>query len=94
MKVYYNGKQVRTSKTHNYTHAVIDLNGKAISCHSTKEAAEKQIRSKLSSNEQVREGVKRVNKNNPEALARRLADCDRWEAEIKSWKIVELEARD
>lgn len=41
MKFFYNGKQVRTSKTHSYTHAIIDLDGKVVSCHGSLEAATK-----------------------------------------------------
>lgn len=32
MKFYYNGKLVRTSKSHHYTHALISATGKAITC--------------------------------------------------------------
>lgn len=41
MKFYYNGQQVRTSKTHVYTHGIMGTNGKIISCHGSREAAEK-----------------------------------------------------
>lgn len=39
MKFFYNGKQVRTSKTHNYTHGIIDTMGKVVSCHGSLESA-------------------------------------------------------
>lgn len=41
MKFFYNGKQVRTSKTHLYTHGLVNTKGKVVSCHGSKEAAEK-----------------------------------------------------
>lgn len=43
MKFYYNGELVRTSKNHNYTHAILTPNGIA-SCSSRKETAESEIR--------------------------------------------------
>lgn len=44
MKFYYNGKQVRTSKTHEYHFGILSINGDAInSCHATREAAEKEM---------------------------------------------------
>ena len=39
MKFDYNGKQVRTSKTHTYTHGILDNHGKVVSCHGSLEAA-------------------------------------------------------
>lgn len=47
-KFYYNGKLVRTSKTHHYTHAVINTKtGKAVGCRSSREAAEAIIASEI-----------------------------------------------
>ena len=41
MKFYYNGKLVRTSQTHTYTHAVLDLEtGECIGCRSSEQAAQ------------------------------------------------------
>lgn len=52
-KFYYNGKLIRTSANHIYTHAVIkgEKNGKYLveGCRSTKEAAEQIITAKISS---------------------------------------------
>ena len=49
MKFYYNGKLVRTSKNHVYTHAVIDMsNGHVEGCRANKEAAESIISSEIS----------------------------------------------
>lgn len=31
-KFYYNGKLIRTSENHHYTHAVFDGNGKLVGC--------------------------------------------------------------
>jgi hypothetical protein len=42
MKFYYNGKKVRTSKTHIYTHGIIDTTGKVVSCHGSLGAAVKE----------------------------------------------------
>ncbi|MBQ2895041.1 MAG: hypothetical protein IJE92_05940 [Clostridia bacterium] len=47
MKFYYNGQLVRTSKTHTYTHAVIDGNGKARACASSFELAQKALAREL-----------------------------------------------
>lgn len=41
MKFYYNGKLIRTSKSHTYTHAVIDtVTGGCKGCRASKETAE------------------------------------------------------
>jgi hypothetical protein len=48
MKYYYNGKLVRTSKNHIYTHAVIDIsNMKVIGCRGSLEKAESLLTSEL-----------------------------------------------
>lgn len=48
MKFYYNGKLVRTSKTHEYTHAVIDMSdGSLKGCRACKENAEALIKSEI-----------------------------------------------
>ncbi len=48
MKFYYNGKLVRTSKTHAYTHAVIDITtGGCKGCRTSKESAEAVISSEI-----------------------------------------------
>ena len=52
MKFYYNGKLMRTSKNHVYTHAVV-ANGNCLSCSSTFEGAKKVIYSEISHYERV-----------------------------------------
>lgn len=44
MKFYYNGKLMRTSKTHEYKYAIITENGCCCSCHGTLESAQKEFR--------------------------------------------------
>ncbi len=44
MKFYYNGKLMRTSKTHEYHYAIVKVDGsKAWSCHGTYNAAQKEM---------------------------------------------------
>ena len=44
MKFYYNGKLVRTSKTHEYHYAIVKADGsKARSCHGTLKAAQNEM---------------------------------------------------
>lgn len=43
MKFYYKDKLIRTSKTHNYTHAVLTANEKLLACASSYELAVKAI---------------------------------------------------
>lgn len=40
MKFYYNGKLLRTSETHTYTHAVINGAGKCVGCRTSQKAAQ------------------------------------------------------
>ena len=48
MKFYYNGKLIRTSKTHIYTHACINIETMyCAGCSSTKEGAEKVKQDKI-----------------------------------------------
>lgn len=47
MKFYYNGKLVRTSKSHEYSHGVLH-NGKVVSCHGSRELAFKEMTSRIS----------------------------------------------
>ena len=54
MKFYYNGKLVRTSKTHAYTHAVLTPNGDTFSCSSSREGAVKALQAKINEWEQIR----------------------------------------
>ena len=42
MKFYYDNKLIRTSKSHAYTHALIDQNCKAVTCSATREGCEKE----------------------------------------------------
>ena len=50
MKFYYEGKLIRTSKNHVYTHAVIDMaSGKLIGCRASEDAARSVISSEISS---------------------------------------------
>lgn len=44
MKFYYNGKLMRTSKTHEYKYAIVSENDVLWSCHGTLEAAQKEFR--------------------------------------------------
>lgn len=55
MKFYYNGKLVRTSKTHEYRYAIVTEAGNLISCHGTREAAEKEFRKPIASCESTLE---------------------------------------
>lgn len=48
MKFYYGDKLIRTSKNHVYTHAVLSPEGKTFTCSSSREGAEKTLRSKIS----------------------------------------------
>ena len=49
MKFYYNGKLVRTSKTHEYHFGILEpKTGKIVSCHGTYEAAQKEHRRPIS----------------------------------------------
>lgn len=43
MKFYYNDKLIRTSKTHVYTHALLDQSSKAVTCSATREGCEKEL---------------------------------------------------
>ena len=43
MKFYYNDKLLRTSKTHVYTHALLDHNGNVITCSATREGCKKEL---------------------------------------------------
>lgn len=48
MKFYYNGKLVRTSKSHTYTHAVIDIStGGCKGCRTSRDTAEAIITSEV-----------------------------------------------
>lgn len=52
MKFYYNGKLVRTSKNHEYTHAVIDItNNACVGCRVGADKAEAIIRGEISATE-------------------------------------------
>lgn len=46
MKFYYNGKLLRTSKTHHYTHAIVDVSNDAlVGCRSDYQAAVNELNS-------------------------------------------------
>ena len=48
MKFYYNNKLVRTSKNHEYTHAIIDMkSGECIGCRTSYEACQSFINTEL-----------------------------------------------
>jgi len=47
-KFYYNGKLVRTSKTHVYTHAVINDNGDVLRCSANEKLARSFMTSEIS----------------------------------------------
>lgn len=51
MKFYYNDTLIRTSKTHQYTHALINSKGAAVTCSATKEGCE-QFRQRYISEQQ------------------------------------------
>lgn len=59
MKFYYDGKLMRTSKTHEYHFAIINASGTCWSCHGTREAAEKEYRRIISEYET---GIESANK--------------------------------
>ena len=52
MKFYYKDKLIRTSKTRAYTHALIDQNGKAVTCSATREGCEKELSRRIRELEQ------------------------------------------
>lgn len=52
MKFYYEDKLIRTSKTHVYTHALIDHSGKTITCSATREGCEKELSRRIREIEQ------------------------------------------
>lgn len=59
MKFYYNGQVIRTSKTHVYTHAVINTNtGECKGCRSNRKGAEQIISSEISAQKSNIEDVK------------------------------------
>ena len=60
MKFYYNGKLMRTSKTHTYTHALLTETGTLRSCHGSREAAEKELRALISQHETNIDDCKRA----------------------------------
>lgn len=120
MKFYYNGKLVRTSKNHVYTHAVINENGGCIACSSTRKGAEQVISSEISYNERRLQTQLNKKKAIEEGAAGYWDVSERkhyWEkfrgkdyqtleyAEeqiewykkqievVRSWKVVELEAK-
>ena len=51
MKFYYNGQLVRTSKTHEYTHAVVTKSGDCIGCRTNRQNAEYIISTEIHQNE-------------------------------------------
>ena len=60
MKFYYNGKLIRTSKCHIYTHAVIDTaTGRCEGCRADKKNAESIISSEISRHQKGIEDCKR-----------------------------------
>lgn len=82
MKFYYNGQLIRTSKTHHYTHACVEISEKGIrciGCSSTKQGAERVKAEK----------VARIAKwRHP------LSEADQKTADrIMGWQIVEIEER-
>ena len=93
MKFYYGNKLARTSKTHTYTHAILTLGETVVSCHTSREAAEKKIRSELAWNEKARKENDKILAGHPVLLEKARRSCDAYEKVIKSWRIVELEAR-
>lgn len=52
MKFYFGNKLIRTSKTHVYTHALLDRGGKAITCSATREGCEKELARRIREIEQ------------------------------------------
>ena len=94
MKFYYNDKLIRKSKTNTYTHAVISSCGVTVSCHTTREAAEKKIRAELARNERVRKENNKFLAGRPSLIEKANRRCDAYKNEINNWQIVKLEARD
>lgn len=101
MKFYYDGKLMRTSRTHYYNYGVYRITDeKCISCSGTRLGAEKALNQKLSN---TRKNIKfyndwldgKVNKSKydytDEEIQRFLESSER---AVKSYKIVELEARE
>ena len=59
MKFYFNGKLIRTSANHEYTHAVINMdNEELIGCRSSEKSAHQLLDSEIS---QFRTGIKNCN---------------------------------
>lgn len=58
MKFYYNGKLMRTSKTHDYKFAIVNPSGSCWSCHGTLDAAQKEFRRPIAELEQAIENSK------------------------------------
>ena len=53
-KFYYNGKLVRTSKTHDYKYAIAYTDdSKILSCHGTYEAAQKEMNKRITEQQQT-----------------------------------------
>lgn len=98
MKFYYNGELVRTSKTHHYTHAVIDSNnGRLIGCCSRLDLAKKLRDSEISEIVSGIENCKRAIKaleagkrvyrckvGNREYMEKTYFSLDQWKAFLKS----------
>ena len=52
MKFYYEGKLIRTSKTHHYTHAIV-CEGTAIMCSATRQGCEREKQRYLSQQREI-----------------------------------------
>lgn len=59
MKFYYNGQLMRTSKNHEYTHAILNENGKCEGCRTSKEACQSYINTEINRCKQEIENDKR-----------------------------------
>lgn len=117
MKFYYEGALIRTSKSHHYTHAVLAPNGKAISCSSSREGAEKVKQSEINNwgriVENHRSAIKAIEAGQKyysfkegnrttkahvngtlESYERALREAEKAVEIVRSYKVVELEARD
>ena len=47
MKFYYNGQLIRTSKNHEYTHAILDEKGICQGCRTSKQACQSYINTEI-----------------------------------------------
>ena len=88
MKYYYNGRLVRTSKTHIYTHALVGTSGKAVACSSDPNRLMKEKELGIKNWESYLKSVEA--KGNTEDIEYAKAYLEK----VRNWKIVEIEMRE